>query len=278
MILPKEIIEKNIRLAENKTKMPIWKLTMLGILAGMFIGCGAEASNVAMHTIPNVGVARFVGGCVFPIGLMMIIFFAGELFTGNCLMIMSVIHKKVKVLQMIKVLCVVYFSNFVGAIIVTGFTYLSGQFNYSEGFLGAYTINVAMTKANLPFVSAFFSGILCNFFVCVAVLMGAAAKDVIGKVFAVFFPIMAFVVSGFEHCIANMYYIPAGLFAKTNPKYLDKAISTYGYTKEQIESLNWGNFITNNIIPVTLGNIIGGMVFVGLIIYFIDKKELDGTI
>jgi formate/nitrite transporter FocA (FNT family) len=108
--------------------------------------------------------------------------------------------------------------------------------------------------------------------------MGAAPKDVIGKVFAVFFPIMAFVVSGFEHCIANMYYIPAGLYAKSNPEYLDKAISTYGYTKEQIESLNWGSFITNNIIPVTLGNIIGGMVFVGVIIYFIDKKELDGTI
>ena len=278
MILPKEIIEANIKAAEKKTEMPIWKLIMLGVLAGMFIASGAQASNVAMHTIPNVGIARFVGGCVFPIGLMMIIFFAGELFTGNCLMIMSVIHKKVKVYKMLKVLFFVYFSNFAGALIITGFTYLSGQFNYSEGLLGAYTINVAIGKANLPFISAFFSGILCNFFVCVAVLMGAAAKDVIGKVFAVFFPIMAFVVSGFEHCIANMYYIPAGIYAKANNEYVQLAMDVYGYSKEQLDSLNWGNFITNNIIPVTLGNIVGGMVFVGLIIYYIDKKELDGTI
>lgn len=275
MNLPYEIVKNYIDAAKKKAEMPLVKLILLGIFAGMFIACGAEASSVAMHSISNVGLARFIGGCIFPVGLMMIVFIGGELFTGDCLMIMGCVNKKVKVFQMIKVLVVVYLANFIGALTIAFFTYISGQYNYSDSVLAAYTIKVAMGKESLSFGTAFFSGILCNIFVCVAVLMAMSAKDIAGKALAIFFPIMAFVVSGFEHCVANMYYIPAGILAKMNSEYAEVAMETYGYSQAQIDSLNWSNFITKSAIPVTLGNIVGGMVFVGLIIYFINVKDIQ---
>ena len=131
-----------------------------------------------------------------------------------------------------------------------------------------------MGKVSMPFGTAFVSGILCNFFVCIAVLMAAAAKDIAGKVLAIFFPIMAFVVSGYEHCVANMYYIPAGIFAAANESYMKIAMDTYGYTAQQLEALNWGSLLVNNLLPVTLGNMVGGMVFVGLPLYLIHGAKI----
>ncbi len=274
MTLPQQIVEANMQAAEAKTKQPLWKLILLGIFAGMFIACGASASSVAMHNITNVGIARLMGGCIFPVGLMMIVFIGGELFTGDCMMIMGCIHRKFSALSMIKVLAVVYLANLAGSCIIAALVYFSGQYNYTSGLLGAYTIKVALGKVNLSFGTALASGILCNIFVCAAVLMAAAAKDVAGKVWAIFFPIMAFVVSGYEHCVANMYYIPAGIFAMNNQTYADKAMSEYGYTADQLASLNWGSFLVKSAIPVTIGNIIGGMVFVGLILYAIHAQNI----
>lgn len=151
---------------------------------------------------------------------------------------------------------------------------LSGQYNYTDGLLGAYTIKVAMGKVNMSFGQAFCSGIMCNIFVCAAVLMAAAAKDIAGKVWAIFFPIMAFVVSGYEHCVANMYYIPAGIFALGNEKYAARAAAEYGYTYEQMSVVDWKHFFINSSIPVTLGNIVGGMLFVGVILYLIYGKNI----
>ena len=132
---------------------------------------------------------------------------------------------------------------------------------------------MAVGKLNLSFLSAFSSGILCNIFVCAAVLMASAAKDIGGKVWAVFFPIMAFVVSGYEHCVANMYYIPAAIFASANETYSLTAMTEYGYTAAQLEAVNWSSFLTQNLIPVTLGNIIGGMLFVGVPLYLIHCQK-----
>ena len=113
-----------------------------------------------------------------------------------------------------------------------------------------------------------------NIFVCIAVLMAAAAKDVVGKIWAIVFPILAFVVSGYEHCVANMYYVPAGIFAAANEGYLSAAVEAYGYSAAQLEVLNWGSFLVNNLVPVTLGNIVGGMVFVGLPLYLIHSAKI----
>lgn len=271
---PQEIVAANMNTGKGKTELPFIRLILLGILAGMFIACGASASSVAMHAIGNVGLARLVGGVIFPVGLMMIIFVGGELFTGDCLMVMGCMHRKYSVLCMTRVLVIVFISNFVGAVLFAALVSISGQYNYTNGLLGAYTIKVAVGKLNLSFLSAFSSGILCNIFVCAAVLMASAAKDIGGKVWAVFFPIMAFVVSGYEHCVANMYYIPAAIFASANETYSLTAMTEYGYTAAQLEAVNWSSFLTQNLIPVTLGNIIGGMLFVGVPLYLIHCQKI----
>ena len=274
MFNPQQIVSGNIQAGHGKTLMPLCRMILLGIFAGMFIACGASASSVAMHAVSNVGLARLVAGCVFPIGLMMIVFVGGELFTGDCLMIMGCMHKKYSVWSMVKVLAIVWLSNLVGSVLFAAMISLSAQYNFTGGLLGAFTIKVAMGKVTIPFATAFISGILCNFFVCIAVLMAAAAKDVAGKVWAIFFPILAFVVSGYEHCVANMYYIPAGIFAAANESYVQVAMETYGYTAQQLEALTWGNMLVSNLLPVTLGNIVGGMVFVGLPLYLIHGAKI----
>lgn len=274
ILTPQQIVTANIRAAAGKTQLPLLRMVLLGIFAGIFIACGASASSVAMHAIPNVGLARLVAGCIFPVGLMMIVFVGGELFTGDCLMIMGCLHGSYSLWSMLRVLTVVFFSNFLGAALLAALVSSSSQFGFSGGLLGAFTIKVALGKVTMSFGSAFVSGILCNLFVCIAVLMAAAAKDIAGKVWAIFFPIMAFVVSGYEHCVANMYYIPAGIFAAANDAYVQAAMYQYGYSEAQLESLNWMNFLVKNLIPVTLGNIVGGMVLVGLPLYLIHREKL----
>lgn len=274
ILLHQQVVSSNMAAGKAKTRLSLLRMILLGIMAGMFIACGASASSVAMHAVTNVGLARLVAGVIFPVGLMMIIFVGGELFTGDCLMIMGCLQGKYTILSMVKVLVVVFFSNFVGAAVLAAMVSISGQYDYTGGLLGAFTIKVAMGKVSLSFGAAFISGILCNVFVCVAVLMSVAAKDIGGKAWAIFFPIMAFVVSGYEHCVANMYYIPAGIFAAANERYAQVAMETYGYTAQQLASLNLGNMLLNNLLPVTLGNIIGGMVFVGLPLYLIHSARI----
>lgn len=272
---PVEVLEANIKTEEQRTKMSFSRLIVMAVLAGMFIACGASASSVAMHAIPNVGVARVVAGCIFPIGLMFIVFVGGELFTGDCLLILGVFQKKINVLSMLRVFVFVWLGNLIGSVIIAALIYFSGQLDYSSGLLGAFTIKVALGKVSAGFGGAFASGILCNIFVCLAVLMAATAKDAAGKVWSVFFPILAFVVSGFEHCVANMYYIPAGIMALSNDTYKAVAMEQYGFTEKQLSALNIKSFFIDSSIPVTLGNMVGGMIFVGALLYFVHIASKD---
>ena len=267
-----EVIEQNIQNGIKKTNITTKKLILLGIAAGFFIGIGAEASSLAMHGISNVGLARTVAGAVFPIGLMLIVLLGGELFTGNCLISMAVYDKKAKLKGMIRNLTIVYISNFIGAALMAWMINNCGQLNFSDGGAGAFTIKVALGKVGIDPIQAIVSGILCNVLVCLAIFMAATAKDVAGKCIAIFFPIFVFVISGFEHCVANMYYIPAGIFAAHNPLYAAKATELYGITAEQLSGLNFGTMFSN-LVPVTIGNIIGGMVFVGLLYWYLYRKK-----
>ena len=267
-----EVIKQNIQNGIKKTNITTKKLILLGIAAGFFIGIGAEASSLAMHGISNVGLARTVAGAVFPIGLMLIVLLGGELFTGNCLISMAVYDKKSKLKGMIRNLTIVYISNFIGAALMAWMINNCGQLNFSDGGAGAFTIKVALGKVGIDPIQAIVSGILCNVLVCLAIFMAATAKDVAGKCIAIFFPIFVFVISGFEHCVANMYYIPAGIFAAHNPLYAAKATELYGITAEQLSGLNFGTMFSN-LIPVTIGNIIGGMVFVGLLYWYLYRKK-----
>lgn len=269
----KETIEKYIEGCQAKTKMASDKLFGKAILAGVLIGLGAAASSVAAHAIGNVGVARLVAAIVFPVGLMMVIMLGAELFTGDCLMAMSVVDGKHKTADFIRVLISVYIGNFIGASLLAIMIAMSGQLDYSGGLLGAYTIKVAVSKANISFSQGIVSGILCNVLVCAAVLMAISAKDIAGKLLAIFFTIMLFVTAGFEHCVANMYYITAGIVAKGNPEYVRIAMETYGYTTEYLDTLNISNYLLTNLVPVTIGNIIGGALLFGVPMFLLNNNK-----
>ena len=271
----KEAIDKYIAGCQAKAQMTNERLFGKAILAGIMIGMGAAASSVAAHTIADVGLARLAAAVVFPVGLMMVILLGAELFTGDCLMAMGVSAGKNSVKDVVRVLVLVYFGNFVGASLLAVLIAMSGQLDYSAGMLGAYTIKVAVGKAGISFSKGVVSGILCNILVCAAVLMALCAKDVTGKLLASFFTIMLFVTAGFEHCVANMYYITAGLLAKTNSAYVELAMEQYGYTSEQLAGLNVENYVLGNLVPVTIGNILGGILFLGLPLFYSNKEKTE---
>ena len=264
---PLEITENCIGIGCKKISLPVYKQCLLGILAGAFIAFAAEGSNAAIHTIHSVGIAKALAGALFATGLMMVVVAGAELFTGNSLIVIPCLEKKTSWLALVKNWLFVYVANFIGAMIIVSFIIYSGQLNFSSGLLGGFTIKTAVYKTGLTFCNAFCMGILCNWLVCLAVWMSYAAKDIAGKMIAIFFPIWLFVTSGFEHSIANMYYIPAGILAKSNQLWAQAAISL-GVKPEEIAALNWDSFVINNLIPVTLGNIVGGALFVGTIYWF----------
>ena len=174
--------------------------------------------------------------------------------------------------ELVKTLILVWFGNLAGGVLLSLLIVGSGQLDYSAGLLGAYTIKVALAKAAITPLKAITSGILCNILVCFAVFMTMCAKDVTGKLLSSFFVIMLFVTSGFEHCVANMYYMTAGILAKMNASYAACAAEAYGITGDQLAALNWKTMMANNLLPVTIGNIIGGACCVGLPLYYINKE------
>lgn len=274
---PRQILQKYIKVCIGKVSNSLWKTVLLGIMAGAFISVGASASSVSMYGIAEVGIARTVGGVVFPIGLMLILLIGGELFTGNCLIVIGILDKRYTVSAMVKNLIIVFFSNLAGAVFTALLVTYSGQFGFSDNALGAYVIKVAIAKSAIDSGTIFISAILCNIIVCAAVFMAAGAKDVTGKILGTFFPIFVFVICGFEHCVANMYYISAGIFAARNESYAVKAVELYGFTQERLRTLNWINMFTDNLVPATLGNIVGGALFVGVPLYFLYREKKGGA-
>lgn len=245
-----------------KSRTPGWKSFLLAIIAGAFIAFASAASNAAIHTIPSVGLAKTLAGALFAAGLMMVVFFGAELFTGNMLMSIALFRGDAKPIHVLRNWGIVYAGNFAGSILIAFLIVISGQFDFSSGGLGAFTLKTAAYKADLGFVAAFSMGILCNWLVCMAIWMAAAAKSAAGKIAGIFFPIWLFITSGFEHSVANMYYIPAGLFIKDDPKFYMGAISM-GVSVESLDRLDWSSFLFGNLLPVTLGNMLGGIIFVG---------------
>lgn len=229
---PKEIIDINMSGAVNKANLRLRKMMVLGILAGMFIALGGVASQSASHAITNVSAAKLAAGAVFPIGLLMIVLVGGELFTGNCLMIMATMDKQIRFRRFLRNLIGVFCANVIGALFIAILVYYSGNLDMSRGALGGYAISVAVEKVSHTTIRGITSGFLCNIFVCMAVLKGAAAKEVAGKIQATWFPIFAFVICGFEHVVANMYFIPIGLLAKNKALYVEQAEALYGVTAE----------------------------------------------
>lgn len=272
---PAEVIANYAASSRKKTALPAWKMILMGIVAGTFIALGCATTNTSSHSLTDVSTARTISGLLFPGGISMVILMGVELFTGNCMMVLSVMDKKIKALQMLKNWVFVYLGNFIGSMIVAFACANSGQFNYSDGGLAVYTMKLGATKTSLTFGHAVVLGIFCNVLVCFAVLSSLAAKDVAGRILGTFLPIAFFIICGFEHCVANMYYIPAGIFASHIPAYAAKAAAA----GLDLSSLTWGNFLAHNLLPVTLGNIIGGAA-VGAVMWicfaYKGKKQTAG--
>lgn len=273
---PPEITEGMIEAGCKKAGLPALKMILLGILAGAFIAFAAEGSNTAIHTIESIGVGKALAGTLFATGLMLVIVAGGELFTGNMLITVACSEGKAKWSGLLKNWFFVYLGNFIGSLIIVLLIVYSGQLNFSKGLLGGFTIKVAVYKTGLTFLNAFSMGILCNWLVCLAVWMAFGAKDITGKLFAIFFPIWLFITSGFEHSVANMYYIPAGILAKSNSLWTQAAFSL-GVTPEKLDGLTWGSFFVKNLLPVTLGNIVGGGLFVGVAYWLCYAGGLKST-
>jgi formate/nitrite transporter len=268
-LAPAEITEYSIGVGVRKTQRRNPEVLLMAILAGMYIAMGALASSTASHAIANQGLAKLVAGTVFPIGLMFIVINGADLFTGNCLTIVAVLDGKVTPSNFAKNLAIVFLGNFIGAIPLAWIQANGGMFNMTNGLFGASTVATAVAKTNMSFGQALILGILCNLFVCAGVWMVYGATDVAGKLLAAFFSILAFVISGSEHIVANMYYVPAGIFARNNPLFVEIA----EVPSAQLANLTWKGFLINNAIPVTLGNIVGGIIIGAM--YHIIYRQLD---
>ena len=229
------------------------KTFVLAIAAGALIAFGAQVSLTVMTGTEQLswGIAKLVGAMTFATGLMMVVLTGAELFTGNVMMTFAVIERKTSIWKLLRNWSIVYAGNFVGSILLAYLVYLSGCSHNSHEALGVLSLNTAYMKVNLTFLEAFTRGILCNWLVCLAIWMASSSRHVIGKIFAIFFPIMTFVASGYEHSIANMFFIPNGLFAKMTPS----IVAASGLTPEQLSTLTVKSFLLHNLLPVTLGNI-----------------------
>jgi len=271
-----EIFEVSVGVAKAKAASGAGKLIILGILAGAFIALAAQGSNMAAFNLlasgDTYGLGKALAGAVFTVGLMLVVIAGAELFTGNTLMIGGVVRREITLGAMLRNWVIVYASNLVGALLITCMIHWSGLLHSGGDLLGAVTIKIAAGKTALPFESAFVLGILCNWLVCLAVWMAFATTSMTGKIFAIFFPIWLFVTSGFEHSVANMYYIPAGIIASGTDAFVEAA-QKIGLTDAALDNLNWHGFFINNLIPVTLGNIVGGCLFVSLAYYLAYKKK-----
>ena len=241
---------------EEKAQRPTWQVLTLAYLAGFFIAMGAVAGNTAAHMIGNEGLARLVMGLLFPFGLIMVVLTGAELYTGDTLMAITLKEKRITFLRMIYHWVMVFVGNAAGAISVAIGMAFFGQLDYSNGLLGTFSINQAVAKSSMDPINAFVMGIFCNVLVTIGVLLAMSAKDVTGRAIGAFVPVSFFVIAGFEHSIANLYYVPAGLFAASIDRYSELA-TQLGI---KMDGATWTAFITNNLLPVTLGNTVGGLV------------------
>ena len=262
---PLEIAKSYIEIGIHKSNLPIFKMILLGFFAGMFIGFAGIGSTVAASSISVASVAKLVGAMVFPAGMAMVLVAGSELFTGNNLIILSVLAGKNSIWKMLKNWLFVYIGNFIGTTFVAVLVVYGHTPNLFQGDLAGAIVNAAKARTDLAVSDSFVRGILCNILVCIAIWMSFAAKRVSGKLMTSFWPVMIFVLCGVEHCIADMYFGVAGLLTA----------SEYGITAD---GLTWFNFLVNNLIPVTLGNIVGGAGIVGCGYYvaFLHKSPLSG--
>ena len=271
-LLPAEMARRAEYVGVSKAEAPKLKTFALSILAGAFISMGAVfATTVATGASGTLtyGVTKLLVGLVFCLGLILVVVGGAELFTGNNLIVMAWASGKVSTRALARNWGIVYIGNFIGSIGTAGLMFLSRQYTFGGGDVGSVALNIANGKVNLAFGQAIVLGVLCNILVCLAVWLTFSARSTIDKIAAIIFPVSAFVAAGFEHSIANMYFIPIGLLIKT----FDPAFAIN--TGLDLGNLTWGAFFIHNLLPVTIGNIVGGAVFVAALYWAIFLRQAD---
>ena len=259
---PKEVAERIESVGVNKANLPLIPMAALGVLAGGFIGLGAMFYTlVASDDTLGFGLGGVLGGAAFSLGLILVVVAGAELFTGNNLLVMAWVDRRISAKLLLRNLALVYLANFLGAVGLAALVAVSGYAKMNSNAVEDTAIAIAAAKCSIEFSEALFKGILCNLLVCLAIWLAMAGRSVADRILAIIFPITAFVAAGFEHCVANMYLVPLGLFLAGG---------------HGPDGLSWTAFLIHNLLPVTLGNIVGGAGLVGLtywVIYSLEKSR-----
>lgn len=273
-LTPAQLAARLVDWGAEKRRLPGVRLFVLGVLAGVYIGFASHlATVVGTGDFAWIGLQKFFVGAVFSVGLMLVVIPGSELWTGNTMMTAAWLEKRLTLTAVLRNWCWVYLGNLVGAVFLAWL--IASQTGLLDGAFGGTALQIASNKVSEEFATTshhgayFFRAIACNWLVCLAVLLAMAAKDIGGKILGIFFPIMAFVAAGFEHVVANMYFIPAGIFAKTLPL----AREASGLDTALLAQLNWWTLWQNNLLVVTFGNLIGGGFFVAAVYWWLYIKR-----
>jgi formate transporter FocA len=271
-LLPAEMAHQSEQLGVNKANMPASKTLALAVLAGAFISFGAVffISVTTGSTLPY-GITRLIGGTAFSLGLVLVVVGGAELFTGNNLIIMAWANKRISTRQLLLNWLKVYIGNMLGAMFTVTLLFFGRYYLFASGEVGNNILNIAKAKCELGFGQAVALGILCNVLVCLAVWLSFSARTTAGKILSIVFPIAAFVTCGFEHSVANMLFIPLAIFVLEWGD-LD-FLANVQTTGNEFSSITWENYFIGNLLPVTIGNIIGGAVLVGLVYWFVYLRH-----
>jgi formate transporter len=255
----------------KKAQLDFWSMFALAVLAGLFIGLGAEFFTlVVTDTGLGFGMNKLIGGLVFSLGLILVVIAGAELFTGNNLIVMAWVSGKLTLGQVMRNWVIVYLGNLVGSLGAVMLMYLTKQWTFANYHVGATALNIANAKVNLSFTTGVARGILCNALVCLAVWLCMSGRSVTDKILAILFPITAFVASGFEHSIANMYFIPMGLLLKSEPQ----VVAAAGKVASDLVNLDLHGFLAN-LLSVTTGNVFGGGFMVAAVYWFIYRRPRE---
>lgn len=271
-LLPPEMALKAEQIGAAKASMSAVKTFVLAILAGSFIALGAVFFTVVTTGV-NIpfGIARLLGGVVFSLGLVLVLIAGAELFTGNNLIVMAWANKKVSTKLLLRNWALVFPGNFIGALFIVVLILLAQQYNMNDGELGLNIMKLAAAKCRLGFVQAVASGVICNILVCLAVWLCFSATSSSARIMCIILPVSAFVAAGFEHSIANMYFVPVAILLQQYGS--QQFLILLHESGIDYSAVTWHNFILHNLLPVTIGNIIGGAGLVGLVYWFVYLKK-----
>lgn len=269
-LLPQDMANKAQEIGIKKAHMDFLGTFSLSVLAGAFIALGCIFFTVSQTSggIPiHWGLLRVIGGLTFSLGLILVIVGGAELFTGNNLIVMAWAGRHLSTMRLLRNWVIVYLGNMIGAVATALVVFLGNHYTMAGGTVGATALNIGLGKVNLDFWQAMILGILCNALVCLAVWLTYSARTTLSRIIAIIFPISAFVAAGFEHCVANMFFVPYAILIKVGAA--DSFWQSIGASAADYTNLTWGAFLTNNLLPVTIGNMIGGVFFVALVYWLI---------